>query len=409
MSEIHVFSVSELNRAAKATLEQALGNLWVRGEISNLAVASSGHAYFTLVDGTSEISAVRFRSRLPLPVTELTDGVEVLVYGRLTIYEPRGRYQLVVTAIQPAGLGAQQIAFEQLKAKLHQEGLFDPGHKLPLPTFPRRVGVVTSPTGAALRDIVSVLERRWPLVELILLPASVQGAGAAAEVVDALDRAVRFRVEGAPLDVVIVTRGGGSAEDLSPFNDERVARALHACSIPTISAVGHEIDLTIADLVADRRAPTPSSAAELLAPDREEIAAHALSVARSVAHRAHASLRSADERLHRHIQSYVLRVPLRRTELLDQRLDHSVGSLCRGLGGRWSETATALAAHAQTIDLSDPHRPLERGYSLTFVQGNASPLRDSTGVQRGATIETRLWRGKLGSEVKEVDQADVHR
>jgi exodeoxyribonuclease VII large subunit len=407
MPEIHVYSVAELNRTAKQLLEEALGTVWVRGEISNLSVSSSGHSYFTLVDGDSELSAVRFRSRLPLPEVTVRDGLEVMAYGRLTVYEPRGRYQLVVTTLQPAGLGAQQIAFEQLKAKLDKEGLFAPARKKPLPAVPRRVGVVTSPTGAAIRDIVSVLERRWPLMELVLFPTAVQGAGAGEEIAAAVRAATTLRVDGDPLDVLIITRGGGSAEDLAPFNDERLARTLFDCAIPVISAVGHEIDVTIADFVADRRAPTPSAAGELVAPDGVEILARATAVARGAAYRVRTSWQRAVERLDRRLESYVLRVPVRRVESMEQRFDQGLQSLRRALDGCWQKTTVALAAREQTVLLSDPHRPLARGYSLTFPAGSDTPLRDAAEVAPGSRIATRLWRGLLESTVEEV--ADVDR
>jgi exodeoxyribonuclease VII large subunit len=407
MPEIHIFSVGELNRTAKRLLEDGLGSIWVRGEISNLSIASSGHAYFTLVGEGSEIAAVRFRSRLPLPEAQLRDGIEVLAFGRLTIYGPRGRYQLVVTTLQPAGLGAQQAAFERLKAKLLEEGLFSPERKKPLPAVPRVVGVITSATGAALRDIASVLRRRWPLVEVLLVPTAVQGATAADEIARALRAAGAFREDSRPLDALIVGRGGGSAEDLAPFNDERVARAIHACPVPVISAVGHEIDFTIADFVADRRAPTPSAAAEMLVPNKEEVLAYVISAAQSASRHVRSAWIAAAQTLDRHGQSYVLRIPWRRLEAESQRLDQGLLSIRHALADRWKRIAAALATHGVTVGLSDPHRPLKRGYSLTFVSGTRTPLVDSGAVTRGSRIETQLWRGRLVSEIKEVEDADA--
>jgi len=404
MSEPHVYTVTELNAASKRMLEERFGEVWVHGEISNLSIASSGHAYFVLKDDTSEIAAVRFRSRLPLAPGTLENGLDVLAYGRLTVYEPRGRYQLVASLVEPAGRGAAQRAFEQLKRALQAEGLFDEAVKQPLPALPHRIAVVTSPTGAALRDVCSVLERRWPAVELVVFASAVQGEAAATELVQALHRAERLHREGTPMDAVVITRGGGSLEDLAPFNDERLARAVHACSIPVVSAVGHEVDVTITDLVADRRAPTPSAAAEMIVPDRIEVEGWAAATARSLSRTAHITWRRAAETLRRHAESYVLRVPLRRVEAYGQRLDHATAAVGRSARLRLQQIGTALDAARQTIALLDPDRPLRRGYALCFPVGGKEPLQDAASVARGSLVSTRLHRGELVSEVKEVIQ-----
>ena len=259
-------TVSQLNRQAKTLLEQGLARLWVEGEISNIARPASGHVYFTLKDKSAQIRAAFFRQRQRGPTISFKDGDQVLVYGRVSLYEARGDYQLIVEQIEPAGEGALKRQFEVLKKKLAAEGLFDEDRKQELPELPTRIGVITSPTGAAIRDIVSILGRRFPSIPIVIYPSAVQGDAAPQELITALATAIR-RDE---CDVLILARGGGSLEDLWAFNDEQLARAIAESPIPIISAVGHEVDFTIADFVADLRAPTPSGAAELVVPDRED-------------------------------------------------------------------------------------------------------------------------------------------
>ena len=263
---ISAISVSELNRQARALLEQGIARLWVEGEISNLARPASGHVYFSLKDDSAQIRCAFFRQRQRGPTIQLKDGDQVLVFGRVSIYEARGDYQLIVEQVEPAGEGELRRRFEALKKKLAAEGLFDEELKQPIPGLPRRIGVVTSPSGAAIRDILTVLKRRFPAVPVIIYPTVVQGEVAARQIVAAIN-AAGSRAE---CDVLIVARGGGSLEDLWPFNEEVVARAISDCQIPLVSAVGHEIDFTISDFVADLRAPTPSGAAELVVPDQAE-------------------------------------------------------------------------------------------------------------------------------------------
>lgn len=262
-------SVSELNRLARGLLERGLPPLWVSGEISNLTVAASGHAYFSLKDKGGQIRAVMFRGRVAGLPFRLREGVQVEAFGQVSLYEARGDYQIQLDRMREAGLGRLFEAFERLKRQLGEEGLFDPARKRPLPAFPRRIGIVSSPSGAALLDVVSTLRRRMPSAHLVLYPTLVQGEAAPAQIVAAITQAA-LRQE---VDVLMVCRGGGSIEDLWAFNDETVARALAACPIPTISGVGHETDFTIADFVADLRAPTPTGAAEQVCPDRQALLA----------------------------------------------------------------------------------------------------------------------------------------
>lgn len=404
MEPRHVFSVSELNTAARTALEQGIGAVWVQGEVSELTKAPSGHLYFTLKDETSELSAVRFKSRTTslLSAVTIEPGTVVLAQGNLTVYEPRGRYQFIVSILQPIGAGALQRAFEQLKRKLHEEGLFSVEAKRELPPIPRAIGIITSSQGAALRDVQSVLERRWPHVRLFLFPSSVQGESAPKELRQALDRAIAFSESSHSLDVLILTRGGGSAEDLSAFNDEALARAIFACPIPLISAVGHEVDFSITDFVADQRAPTPSAAAEMAVPDRAE----ALGFVSSTVHRMQRQLRSLWRRMvdefRVHAGMCLMRSPQRRFETYEQRLDLGLGSALRAMASQWQKKQSVAHHWAEILRLSDPSLPLTRGYSLTYRQGERRPLRSVSGLEVGETIETRLSDGRLISCTKEV-------
>ncbi len=400
----HVYSVSELNRSARELLETHFDEVWVKGEISDLKRAPSGHLYFTLKDESGELSAVRFRSRSGLLADPNIDvGTVVLAFGKLTVYEPRGRYQFVASLIQPVSAGALRLAFERLKEKLEAEGLFSLEHKLPIPAFPERIGVITSPSGAAIRDIVSVLARRWPYVDVILFPSTVQGETSPAELCDALDRAVQYDRIVAPIDTLILGRGGGSAEDLAAFNDERLARAIFDCPIPILSAVGHEIDFTIADFVADRRAPTPASAAELAVPDRSEVIASLAATGSRLVRMVSTTLRSQQLALRAQLRGYLFDLPKRRVETLEQRLDLQLVATIRGITSLWNERRQAAAHAEEVLRLTNPDLPLQRGYSLTFVAGGSEPLRDASELSEGEKIETRLARGRIGSRVEEVN------
>jgi len=404
MEPRHVFTVSELNSAARTTLEQGIGAVWVQGEVSELTRAPSGHLYFTLKDENSQLSSVRFKSRTSfLAPVDIEPGTIVLAQGTLTIYEPRGRYQFIVSIMQPLGAGALQRAFEQLKKKLRTEGLFADEAKKVLPQVPQSIGIITSPRGAALRDIQSVLERRWPHVRVFVFPSTVQGKDAPAELQQALACAVRFSQSTHPLDVIILTRGGGSAEDLAAFNDEALARALYACPIPIISAVGHEIDFSITDFVADRRAPTPSAAAELAVPDREETFE---SITLNM-HRMNRQVRTVWKGLFDEYRLRAdacrLRSPQRRFETYEQRFDLGLSSVVRSLSIRWNGTQETFRHWAEILRLSDPTLPLQRGYSLTYRQGETRPLRHVSDLSPGDAIETQLADGRLMSLVKEVD------
>lgn len=391
-------SVSQLTRRLRGYLEAGFGDLWVRGELSGWKVATSGHGYGTLKDSGAAIRVCFFRAQLQRLKFKLEDGQEVLLRGKITVYEARGDYQLVAETAEPVGLGALQLAFEQLKKKLAAEGLFDPDRKKPLPRHPRAVGIVTSPTGAAIRDILHVLERRAPYLRVRLFPAVVQGASAPAEIVRAVEAAARWRsADRTPLDALIVGRGGGSPEDLCAFNDEGVARAVAACPLPTISAVGHEIDFVITDFVADLRAPTPSAAAEVVAPDAAELR-HQVQVQRARLVRA---LGSALEQRRLHVAALAARLvdPRERLRRLRERATALVARL-RQAANRTLETRRArLAAAAGRLDALSPLAILGRGFGLVRKEGGRI-VRSAAAVTPGETLETRVADGTIRSRVE---------
>jgi exodeoxyribonuclease VII large subunit len=392
-----VYSVSDLTREIKALLEEAFPIVWVSGEISNLHRHSSGHTYFTLKDSGGQIRAVVWRTSAGRIRFRPEDGMEVIVQGRVVVYEPRGEYQLVCSAMEPKGFGAQQLAFEQLKRRLEAEGLFDAARKRPLPFLPRRIAIVTSPTGAALRDVLRVLVRRLPNAHVRVVPARVQGEGAAVEVARGIAAANRF----AEADVVIVARGGGSSEDLSAFNEEAVVRAIAASALPVISAVGHEVDVTLADLVADRRAQTPTEAAELVAPDRALLD-------RKLGERAGALLAAMRNRLDRRraaldaiARSQALQSPIDRVRLQQQALDERSGRLMSAMRLRLQRLAESVRVLAARIDAMSPLRVLERGFSLTSKDGRV--VRSASDLKAGDVVRTMLLSGAFVATVTQVE------
>ena len=314
-----VLTVTELTRSIRATLETKFRAVWVQGEISNYKLHPSGHQYFTLKDQRTQISCVIWRDTIAPPRQPLVDGSQVQVYGTVTVFEARGQYQLNVQILQPRGVGLLQAKFEALKRKLEAEGLFAAERKRPLPKFPRRIGIVTSPTGAAIRDMVNVLRRRAPWLQILINPARVQGTGAAQEIAVAIRELALPNEAFAPLDLIVVTRGGGSIEDLWEFNEEIVARAIFHSPVPIVSAVGHEIDFTISDFVADLRAPTPSAAAELIVPDIIDLQRRIDSCTRALSRQLLNRVRDAQQRLDHS------------RETLQRCLAHKIDSYKRGL------------------------------------------------------------------------------
>jgi exodeoxyribonuclease VII large subunit len=390
-----IFSVSALNREVRQLIESGLGLVWVEGEISNLARPSSGHLYFSLKDDKAQVRCAMFRQSNRRLGFGVADGMQVLVRARAGLYEPRGDYQLVVEHMEEAGQGALRRRFEALKAKLAEEGLFDTARKRALPTIPARIGVITSPTGAALRDVLTSLKRRFPAVDVLIYPTSVQGSQAAAEIVAALERASRR----ADCDLLILTRGGGSLEDLWPFNEESVARAVAAVPIPIIVGVGHETDFTIAEFAADLRAPTPSQAAELAVPRQSEWLARLRGIADELELVLRRRLRDDRRRLdaleHRLGRAH----PGVMLRSMAQRLDEFEGRLRRGLKLTTTELASRIRLVERSLLALSPLATLERGYAIVTRQSDGGLVTRSDAVGRGDGIDVRLAEGGLSATV----------
>jgi exodeoxyribonuclease VII large subunit len=399
-SERRVYSVSEITREIKITLEEGFPPLWIEGEISNFKKHSSGHSYFSLKDSEAQIGCVMWRGRNQNLIFEPADGLKVLVFGSLSVYERQGRYQVDVVRLQPAGVGELQMAFEVLKRRLEEEGLFDPAHKKLLPAFPERIGVVTSPTGAAIRDIVSVIHRRFPSVKIILRPVRVQGEEAAREIADAIQEMNEY----GEIDVLIVGRGGGSLEDLWAFNEEIVVRAIFRSKIPVVSAVGHEIDFSLSDFAADVRAPTPSAAAELVVKNRDElfqIIDHSIiGIKRSIQDR----IQFYRDRIRMIEKSYGFRWPADRIREFQLRLDDRVRSLETGQLHRLGEIRAKIDQTTEKLKALDPKSVMERGYSITTRLKDGTVVKRSVDVQEREAIRIRFAHGTVRGKVEEIEE-----
>ena len=393
-----VLTVSELTHRVRRTLEDAFDHLAVVGELSNVSRPASGHIYLTLKDAGAQISCVIWRSTARRLRFDLEDGMEVIVKGSITVYEPRGAYQIIVSSIQPKGMGALQLAFIQLRDKLEKEGLFGPEGKQPLPYLPACVGIVTSGTGAALHDILRVIGRRFPPAHIVLRPVRVQGEGAAGEIAEAIADFNRW----GGADVLIVGRGGGSLEDLWAFNEEIVARAIHASRIPIISAVGHEIDVTIADLVADRRALTPSEAAEIVLPEYAELVGTIDSLRDRLAVALRGQVELARARLARLRASYGFRAPLELVRRYEQRLDELSSSATLAIRRRIESGREHLATAAGRLRALSPLGVLERGYSITRIPDTGQVVRRAADVAPGQAVETVVHEGRFRSRVESI-------
>ncbi|MBF7731158.1 exodeoxyribonuclease VII large subunit [Pseudomonas sp. N040] len=433
-----VLSVSQLNGRARLLLEDVFAQVWVEGEISNLAKPASGHIYFTLKDSQAQVRCALFRQNASRVRQALRDGLAVKVRGKVSLFEGRGDYQLILDSVEPAGDGALRLAFEALKEKLGAEGLFSSERKIALPAHPRRIGIISSPTGAVIRDIISVFRRRAPQVELTLIPTAVQGREASAQIVRALQLA-----DSQGFDALILARGGGSLEDLWCFNEEAVARAVAACQTPIISAVGHETDVSICDFVADVRAPTPSAAAELLAPDNGDLLQRIDSLRRRLQlhmrnHLARAHLRldgstrrlrhpgerlrqqaqrldDLDMRLRRALQlqmqgqqQKLARVdahlatqhPGRQLTLLEQRLRNLAERLPRAMHSQLALRRQAFSAAVHGLQLISPLATLGRGYSILLDQ-RGQAIRSAAQTQPGQKLRARLAEGELQVRVED--------
>lgn len=389
-----VFTISELNGQVHELLEASFPELWVEGEISNCKTYPSGHTYLSLKDDKSQIRAVLFKGSAFGIKFKFQDGLKILARGRVTSYESRGELQFIVSGAEPREKGALQLALEQLKAKLAAEGLFDEDRKKPLPAFPRAVGVVTSGHGAAVRDIVHVLSRRWPGLEIRVWPVKVQGPGAAAEISEAIRG---FNELASDTDVLLVGRGGGSIEDLWAFNEEPVARAIAASAIPIISCVGHETDTTIADFVADLRAPTPSAAAEMAVQEKAAVLDRVFELADAMAMDLRDAVDGLERRLAYATAHPLLQDPKRLWEQRVQRVDDLSMRLPEALRRRLANLGLRLGAAAGRLDAISPLNVLARGYAIATARGKA--LTSAARVRKGDAVHLRLSDGELNCEV----------
>ena len=439
----HIYTVSALTREIRDRLETYFSLVWVSGEISNLRQPLSGHYYFTLKDAGSQLRAVLFKGSHQHMRLKPQEGSQFLCRGRLTVYEPRGEYQLIVDYLEPLGQGALAQAFEVLKTRLRDEGLFAPELKKPLPFLPRKIALVTSPTGAAVRDFLRLLGQRFPNVEVLIYPVKVQGAEAAGEITQALDDLSAYP----GVEVIVLARGGGSLEDLWPFNEEVVARAIHRCQTPVVSAVGHEVDFTIADFVADRRAPTPSAAVELVAPDLTELNRRLGRLGATLA----GALARRRDMARQHLMLMARRLPDVRRSLVDLRLkvDEKAETLVRrtrravthqdqalklatsrlfllsprrtltaarlrleqaaqSLGQNWCRRQAEPRRHLEYcqshLDQLNPLAILQRGYAVATLLPQGTVIRDAALVPLGAKIQVKVARGRMDCEVKEVSR-----
>ncbi len=391
-----IFSVSEANNFIKALLDAVpqLQTIFVRGEISNYKLYPSGHHYFTLKDEGSALRCVMFRGMASSLRFRPENGMKVIAFGRIGVFPRDGAYQLYCSELSAEGVGDLHVAFEQLKEKLYKEGLFDPAHKKPLPKYPRRIAIITSSAGAAVHDMLRILNARWPMSEVALLPVRVQGAEAPPEIVGALRYANRWKVA----DLIITGRGGGSIEDLWAFNDERVARAIYDSDIPVISAVGHEPDVTIADFVADVRAATPSNAAELAVPDQEELRRRLGVLQTRMTQSERKRVKALRERYEKLARSRVLRDPMAFIDDKRLLLDYTQKNLAALAQSQMAQRTQRYAALAAKLDALSPLKVLGRGYAVAR-NAEGTILRTAADVQTGERIEILLGQGSLDCTV----------
>jgi exodeoxyribonuclease VII large subunit len=394
--EKKIYSVSDITSTIKSLLEESLPTVWVEGEISNLKAHYSGHLYFSLKDSGAQISAVIWKSRASLIDFELVDGQQIRALGSIRLYEKSGRYQLDIIKAQPAGKGDLQEAFEKLKAKLLSEGLFDAENKQSLPEFPRKIAIITSPTGAAIRDILNILKRRAPYLDIVVRPAKVQGVGAASDIATAIKEINEY----GNVDVLIIGRGGGSLEDLWAFNEEVVARAIYESKIPVISAVGHEVDFTIADFVADLRAPTPSAAAELIVTDRSEVTGYFMGLQSQMQRAISGNLNLLVQKVSSLQNSYGLR---RSGDLINQyaqRVDELSARCEKAFLSQFNQKQVKLSNLAKRINNLSPQVTLARGYSITYANGKI--ITDISKLKKWQVIETEVANGKIESTINKL-------
>lgn len=398
----HIYTVSEITRQLKSLLEANFSSLWIEGEVSNVRISSSQHCYFSLKDEASLLQTVIFSRNLKDIKFKLCDGLKVICYGNLEVYGPQGKYQLIIEKIEPKGIGSLQLALEQLKQKLEKEGLFAPEHKRPIPYLPARVGVVTSLQGAAIKDILKVLQRRFKETHIIISPVRVQGEGAGKEISQAIEDFNSFNAQlpkGQLVEVLIVGRGGGSIEDLWAFNEETVARAIYNSKIPVISSVGHERDVTVADLVADMRASTPSVAAEMVIPRKEELQEELDNVIHHLRLGALHSLELNKAQLNAVTKKLSLLNPVARLEQYIVKISDVTKQLYLRVVHLLKLKEAHFRTGAQKLGTLSPLNILARGYSITFLESDNRVIKDASYVKEGQIIKTKLHKGEIQSKV----------
>ncbi|KPL00759.1 MAG: hypothetical protein AMJ90_07800 [candidate division Zixibacteria bacterium SM23_73_2] len=393
-----IYTVSEITRQVKNLLEENLAPVWVEGEISNYILHSSGHRYFSLKDENSQIRCVFWKWQAFSLKFEPEDGIRVVAFGKINVYEKSGQYQLYVEKIQPLGIGKLELEFQRLKEKLQKEGIFDEEHKLPIPEFPDTIGVVTSPTGAAVRDIIKIIHRRAPDVKIILNPVRVQGKGAEEEIACAIDDFNQYK----KVDLLIVGRGGGSLEDLWAFNEETVVRAIYQSKIPIISAVGHEIDFTISDFAADLRAPTPSAAAELAVRDRKDLYRELNSLTDKLVTQQKSTLEYFKREIQTQIKSYGFRRPVDLVTQLSQRTDELSKALCKEVKKFFELKKNSISLVLGKLNVLSPLSVFERGFSLTRRLPELTIVKDASMLKKDDRIEVKFHKGRIESKVEKV-------
>jgi exodeoxyribonuclease VII large subunit len=394
-----IYTVTEITREIKSVLEESFPTVWVEGEISNYTLHTSGHRYFSLKDENAQIRCTLWRFRGDWLRFEPENGMQVIVLGSLSVYERSGQYQLDVIQLIPAGLGKLEIAFQRLKEKLFQEGLFDEEHKKPISEFPESIGVVTSPTGAAIRDIIKIIHKRFPSVRIIVNPVRVQGEGAAEEIAQAIWEFNEF----AEIDVMIVGRGGGSLEDLWAFNEEIVARAIFDSQIPVISAVGHQIDFTISDFVADLRAPTPSAAAQMVVKDKEELLKEIRSNIQKLTSYQTPLIEFLKQRLKTAQQRYGFRRPLDIISQRWQRGDELARQLLDRIKNYFEFKKKRLSLKVEKLIALSPLSVLKRGYSIARKLPELEIIKDASLLKKEDRLEVKFFKGKAKTKVEQVD------
>jgi len=399
-TEKQIYKVSELTRHIRVVLEDTFPRVWVEGEISNFTKHSSGHMYFSLKDEYSVLSSVLFKNASQNIKFKIEAGLKVVCFGRIGVYDKRGQYQLYVEKIEPKGLGALQLAFEQLKERLRKEGLFETARKRPIPYLPYRIGIITSPTGAAIRDILKVTRERFQNIDLVINPVRVQGKGAEAEIAQAIEDLNNI----GDLDVIIVGRGGGSLEDLWAFNEEIVARAIYNSRIPIISAVGHEIDWTIADFVADLRVPTPSAAAERVIPKKEDLTGRIEEAFSRLKNALIGAIDTKEARLKQLSGSYVFKQPLNMIQQYQQRIDDLIRGVRLQIGHILKINESAFGNILGKLNSLSPFAVLERGYSITMKVPKGRIIKDARSIKTGDRVRTNLRRGTFISKVERIEE-----